>query len=100
MPLSAREQQVAQAERDAELLPLMLDAMERGVWMPWATTDQDGDVVLFATEALADRYVDTHHGGDQTFKASQCPIRTEPEPDDDWCARCGAAGHTDDDPHT
>jgi len=78
-----REKQIQQAAKDAEMLEGLMDLLERGVWMPWVTTDQDGDPVAFATEELAARYVAFHHGGDQSFKAWPCPVRTEPEPDDE-----------------
>lgn len=61
----------------------LIDMLNRGAWMPWATVDQDGDPVLFASEWLANRYVDEIHGGDQTFAPSQVPVRTEPEPDEE-----------------
>lgn len=82
MPLSPREKQIQQAEQDAAFMETFMDMLARGVWMPWATVDQDGDPVLFATEELAEAYVDGHHGGDSSFVASQVPIRCEPEPDE------------------
>lgn len=75
-----REAQARQAVEDSAMLESLMDLIRRDVFMPWATVDSDGDVVLFTTEELADAYVDEIHGGDPTFKASRIPIRFEPEP--------------------
>lgn len=77
MPLSPREKQIQQAEQDTANMPILLDMIARGVWMPWATIDQDGDPVLFATEELALAYVDEIHEGNLSFDPTMVPIRTE-----------------------
>lgn len=78
---SPREKQIRLAEQDAANMAILVDMLERGAWMPWATVDNDGDPVLFATEELAQAYVDVIHGSDPTFAPSQVPVRTEPEPE-------------------
>lgn len=79
MPLSPREKQIQQVEQDAAFMDTFMDMIARGVWMPWATIDTDGNPVLFANEDLARHYVDEIHGGDVAFAPSQVPIRTEPD---------------------